>query len=130
VSYSGGYFSNPADLTDPLLAAMFNWPAMPDNTTFVQAVIYGGDTDTYSLGIDTIYFNQMALADTPYLNGLGHDVILCNHNNGHPVIPTEFGSNELVAFFHDHPRTAVSTPYASTKPSWWPSYCEVKPKTK
>ncbi|MCU0664534.1 MAG: hypothetical protein MUC50_19680, partial [Myxococcota bacterium] len=98
-------------------------------SSYAQAIVYGGPDDWYSLVVEKLHFDQMALADAPYLNGLGHDVLLCNHKKGHPVIPTEFSAEQAVQFFADHPRTAVNTPYASKLPNWLPEYCELRLKT-
>lgn len=128
VTYSGGYFSNPDNPSSALIKGLFSWPeATP--ASYAQLLVHGGPTDSYSLVLDTIHFDQMTLADVPYLNGLGHDLLLCNHNLGHPVIPAEIWSNEAVEFFADHPRTAVETPYATALPDWVPDYCELHLKT-
>jgi poly(3-hydroxybutyrate) depolymerase len=129
LTYSGGYFSNPNNPSSALIKGMFSWPATTPTSSYAQVLIHGGPTDSYSLLIDTIHFDQMTLADVPYLNGLGHDVLLCNHGLGHPVIPAELSAEEMVKFFADHPRTAVDSPYASTPPDWLPDYCELKLKT-
>lgn len=129
VTYSGGYFSNPNNPSSALIKSMFSWPDPAENLSYAQLLVHGGDTDSYSLILDTIHFDQMTLADASYLNGLGHDVLLCNHGLGHPVIPSEIWAEQAVSFFADHPRTAVDTPYAASLPDWVPEYCELLLKT-
>jgi hypothetical protein len=129
VTYSGGYFSNPDNPSSALIKSMFSWPELAENLSYAQLLVHGGDTDSYSLVLDTIHFDQMTLADVPYLNRLGHDVLLCNHGLGHPVIPSEIWADQAVAFFADHPRTAVDSPYAVALPDWVPDYCDLLLKT-
>ena len=82
VSFSGGYFSNPANAGQTM--NMVTWPSFTGTHSYPQLFAHGGATDSYSLMVTTIHFDQMAANDTTFLNQRGHDAILCNHNSGIP----------------------------------------------
>ena len=70
------------------------------------------------------YFN---LNDQAWLNGLGHDVVICNHGLSHNDWPSSFDTPQYVEFFHDHPLGTTHSPYANGLPSDYPSYCQYSP---
>ncbi len=134
VAFSGGYMSNPENETaiDPALALLVTSPDMEHDNTYTQALIHGGEEDDiYDLGAGlTLPFGTFTVNDATYLNGLGHDTILCNHGLGHSEMPTDFVGAHVVEFFSDHPRGLAASPYIGDGlPSSFPAYCEVKEAT-
>jgi poly(3-hydroxybutyrate) depolymerase len=125
LTYSGGYFSNSANTaTLGIASGLVSWPAMTTSNKFAQVLLYGGTSDTYSLaGYVTVHFDTFATDDQTYLNGLGHDVILCNHDSGHAAPVTGFGPVQIVEFLKDHPKGTVTSPYASALPGDFPNFC-------
>lgn len=125
LTYSGGYLSNSANVaTLGIAGSMVSWPAPTTANKYVQVLLHGGSADTYSLaGYVTVHFDTFAANDQTYLNGLGHDVILCNHGAGHTVPIATFGSTQIVEFLKDHPKGTTTSPYASALPGDFPNYC-------
>ncbi len=122
-TYSGGYWSNPENL-DPTISAVVSWPEYTTTNQYAQMFVHGGTDDAYSLVIYTIHFDQYAVNDTAFLNGRGHDAILCDHGSGHTV-PSSIYADKLVEFFADHPLGTVDSPYANDGlPPNFPGYCE------
>lgn len=125
LTYSGGYFSNSANTaTLGVAGGMVSWPAPATANKYAQVLLHGGTNDTYSLaGYVTVHFDTFAANDQTYLNGLGHDVILCDHGQGHSAPAPGFGPAQVVEFLKDHPRGTVTSPYAGALPGDFPSYC-------
>jgi poly(3-hydroxybutyrate) depolymerase len=125
LTFSGAYLSNSANAaTLGLAGSMVSWPAPTTTNTYAQVILHGGTTDSYNLGgVVTVHFDVFAANDQTYLNGLGHDVILCNHGQGHTAPGPGFGPAQVVEFLKDHPRGTVTSPYASALPGDFPSYC-------
>ena len=121
VTYSGGYGSNPANLSG-FLASLVSWPEYTTANDYVQVFLHGGTTDTYNLTVQTLHFDQMAANDAVWLNGFGHDVVVCDHGGGHTV-PFSFRGEQVVRFFADHPLGTVDSPYASGLPVEFPGDC-------
>ena len=90
-------------------------------------ILFGGTQDTYTIGV-TINFYQFAANDTTYLNGLGHDVVLCDHGQGHTAPAPGYGGDQIIEFFSKHPRGTVDSPYKAGLPADYPAYCEFKGK--
>ena len=107
LTFSGGYFSNPANVsTLGIGAALVTWPEMTTTNRFAQVLLHGNTTDTYDLaGYVTVHFDTFAANDVPYLNALGHDVVLCDHGEGHEI-PDGFGAARIVEFFQAHAKGA------------------------
>jgi hypothetical protein len=113
-----------------MAAGFVNWPALTTSNKFVQVLLYGGTTDQCALGgYLTVHFDTFAQNDQTYLNGLGHDVILCNHDQGHTAPASGFGPAQIVEFLKDHPKGTASSPYASALPGDFPAYCAFHAKT-
>lgn len=126
-TYSGGYFSNPANpATLGALRNFVGWPALPSTARYPQLLLHGGARDTFNLSIATARFDQFAANDLGYLQAAGHDVVLCAHNGGHTV-PTGVLGARLVEFFAAHPRTTARSPWRAALPAGWPSYCTPQP---
>ena len=125
LTFSGAYFSNSANTATLGIASSFvSWPAPTTTNKYAQVLLYGGTTDQYDLGgVVTVHFDVLATNDQTYLNGLGHDVILCNHGGGHTAPATGFGPAQVVEFLKDHPKGTVTSPYASALPGDFPNYC-------
>jgi len=118
VSYSGAFFSDPAQMIDPRLT----WPPYDLTNKLTVLIAWGGESDVYAPYID---FNVTALASITYLNDNGHDVIACNHGGGHTV-PADLYSPKAVEFLRDHPMGSHPTPYAADGlPADFPAYCEI-----
>jgi hypothetical protein len=127
-TYSGGYWSNPANL-DPVLKTQINWPEYDTDNHYAQLFVHGGPTDTYPLVITSLNFNQYAAADAAFLNERGHDAIVCGHELGHTV-PTDLYTDQVLEFFAAHPRGTFDSPYAEDGlPDDFPDYCEFMAKT-
>jgi hypothetical protein len=127
ISFSGTYFSNPPN-KEALdnFAALVTWPEMTAGSTYTQLLVHGGAADNYNLSLTTLKFGENGKRDVPYLNGLGHDVIHCDHGGSH-TIPNFFWGIPLVRFFDAHPRGVAATWADSGLPANWPTYCVAKP---
>ncbi|MBW2458148.1 MAG: hypothetical protein JRI68_26830 [Deltaproteobacteria bacterium] len=123
-TYSGAYFSNSAN-TDTLgmLSSFVSWPAPTHGNAYSQVVMHGGTGDSRALGPVTIHFDAFAANDQVYLNGLGHDVVLCDHGGGHTAPAAGMMPAQMIQFFRDHPRGTVDSPYASGLPGDFSSSC-------
>lgn len=127
-TYSGGYFSNQANVTAlGFLASQVSWPAPTHSNAYAQVLLYGGENDTFSMGV-TIPFYQFSTNDGAYLNGLGHDAVLCNHDQGHTAPAPGFDGSQIIEFFAAHPRGTADSPYAAGLPADFPDYCTFEPK--
>jgi hypothetical protein len=128
VTYSGGYGNDEANLTGlGMLASAIDWPPFTTTNHYAQVFLHGGTTDTYSLTVATMHFDQYAANDSAMLGGFGHDTFLCGHGGGHTAPPVGFMADQIVEFFRDHPLGTVASPYASGLPADWPSYCTYVP---
>ena len=125
VSFSGAYFSNP-DTAALLgtLSGFVSWPE-PVEASYAQLMSYGGPNDSFAMVVVTLQFDQAALGDAPYLTARGHDVVLCNHNQGH-TIPAALMAPRIVEFLEAHPR-GVPSPFMAGLPAGYPDYCEAMP---
>ncbi len=121
-SLSGAYFSDGTQ-QECVLGICSNWSAYPNNNTnnFPALVAWGGESDTYSLYISNILFWEHAQKSITYLNGLGHDVLSCNHGQGHTYSTALL--DMAVDFFKDHPKGVGTSPYAQGIPAGYPNYC-------
>ena len=126
VSYSGGYFSDKINLQG--IAFNIQWPDPGPSSGYAQVILYGGAKDVYDAVVAQVPFNQFAINDTTFLNGLGHDVIRCNHDSGHTV-PYGFQSKQVLEFFKKHTRGVVDSPFAAGLPADYPKYCDFHAKT-
>ncbi|MBI5500081.1 MAG: hypothetical protein HY907_07540 [Deltaproteobacteria bacterium] len=122
LTYSGGYGSNPANLTG-MLASLVRWPAYETANDYVQVFLHGGVEDSYNMAVQVLHFDQMAQSDADWLNGFGHDVLVCDHGGGHAAPVAGFGADQIVRFFADHPLGTIDSPYAAGLPAGLPSYC-------
>lgn len=121
-SFSGGYFSNPANpATLGVFRAFVSWPALTTRNRYPQLVVYGGASDMFSLVVAAAHFDQFAANDIPYLRAAGHDVVDCGHGGGHTV-PTAMRS-QVIPFFAAHPRGLATSPWRTALPAGMPSYC-------
>jgi poly(3-hydroxybutyrate) depolymerase len=128
-TYSGGYGSNPAnEALMGMLSMVVDWPDPVHDNPYSQLLLYGGETDTYDAGLFVLNIGVASVNDAAYLNGMGHDVVLCDHGLGHTAPPPDMAGEELVEFFSDHPRGVVDSPYAlDGLPSDFADYCEFMP---
>lgn len=133
-TYSGAYGSNSANTSEfGSLGSQVNWPAPAHARPYPQLLMHGGPNDSYNAVVATLHFDTFATNDATYLNGMGHDVIICNHDIGQYTQPgaghtVPFGVShieptDVVTFFKDHPQTVVDSPYSSGLPVDWPAYC-------
>jgi poly(3-hydroxybutyrate) depolymerase len=134
MTYSGGYGSNSTNTTAfGTLASQVNWPTPAHSRLYPQLLAHGGIYDSYNATVATLQFDTFAANDVTYLNGMGHDTIICNHDigqysaagQGHtvPFGVSHLEPSDVVTFFKDHPKTVVDSPYSSALPTGWPSYC-------
>ncbi|MBM4372373.1 MAG: hypothetical protein FJ098_12010 [Deltaproteobacteria bacterium] len=122
VSFSGVYFSNPANDI-----ALTDWVEPTGMNPYAQLIMHGGTKDTWGVPpFIEIHFDQAAQNDRAWLNGRGHDVVFCAHSLGH-TIPFDFSASTRVAqFFRDHKRGSAS-PYMDALPAEFQKYCEPSP---
>lgn len=142
-TYSGAYFSNadnPADL-GTTVSGFIKWPAIETANKFVQVLVHGagdpgcgtrdcGDPngnccDIWSTIGLSINFEHMAQNDAPYLSALGHDVILCDHGQGHLMGGVTQPS--LIQFFKDHPLGTEISPYRNGLTGQFAEFCALVP---
>ena len=140
VTYSGVYWSNPADKAslNALLQGYIGWPEMTTQNHYAQIFLHGGPTDNYNLFVDVIQFNEFAVADAAWLNGLGHDTVVCDHSqantyvnasDGH-TLPSQFRASQIIEFFAAHPRGVTVSPYRTDGlPADFPDFCTFSPAT-
>ncbi len=128
-TWSGGYFNDSANIgtgVPAMAGSIIKWPELTTENKYVQVILHGDSTDTFSLGSQgEIKFNLMAQNDVTYLNEKGHDVIICNHGQGHSAVGLTVA--QMMDFFKNHPKGTVDSPY-STLPSDYPETCEFKSK--
>ena len=121
-SFSGGYFSNPANpMTLGIARSFIAWPPLPAAHRYPQLLAYGGARDMVSLGVATARFDVFAANDIPYLRAAGHDVVECNHEMAHTV-PTAMRA-QVIPFFAAHPRGRTPSAWGAALPAGMPSYC-------
>lgn len=136
LTYSGAYFSdakNPEDIGKIMgvsIAQFIHWPEMLVSNKYTQVLVHGASDDFCNTpsGCDrftstglSISFNHMALNDAPYLSGLGHDVIICNHGQGH--IMAGISQLGMIGFFKDHPLGTEISPYRKGLPEEFGAIC-------
>ncbi|MFH1437964.1 MAG: hypothetical protein ABIJ56_19810 [Pseudomonadota bacterium] len=126
VTYSGGYWSNPVNVTG-MMSMVINWPEHSVDNTYAQIFLHGGTTDLYDMSLVQLHFDQYAINDTAFLNDKGHDAVICNHGLGHTA-PPDFLYNKVIKFFADHPLGTADSPYADALPGDYPDYCEFSGK--
>ncbi|MBN1771819.1 MAG: hypothetical protein JXB32_11190 [Deltaproteobacteria bacterium] len=124
VTYSGAYGNNDVNLAGlGLVGSAISWPDYATTNAYAQVFLHGGTTDTYSMTVATMHFDEYAANDSAFLGGFGHDTFLCDHGGGHTAPAAGFAADQIVEFFHDHPRGTTTSPYASALPADWPTYC-------
>ena len=126
VSYSGSYFSDPAQ-EKCLAMECTAWPPVDTAFKFPTIVTEGGTTDFFDiLGILTLDFHADALATLDYLGAMGHEIIYCPHTEGH-VVPSSVKAAQFARFFLDHPKGTRPSPYVSGLPGVFPGVCTYEP---
>ncbi|MFW5741393.1 MAG: hypothetical protein ACOC1F_13615, partial [Myxococcota bacterium] len=120
-TYSGTYFSNPANW---VLGA--DWPDWSSSNKYTQLLLHGGTEDKTDFILISVHFDQNTEKDVGYLNGLGHDAVICRHGEGHKLPDSGVLGPQLVEFFAAHPR-GQPTPYAVGLPAGFPAHCEFSP---
>ncbi|MDY0004967.1 MAG: hypothetical protein RBU30_26950, partial [Polyangia bacterium] len=94
-----------------------------------QLFLHGGASDTYNMQVTTIHFDVFAANDVAYLNGLGHDAVICDHGLGHTAPAPDMGPQQVLEFLKDHPKGTTSSPYlAAGLPGDFASYCQFSAK--
>ena len=127
-TWSGAYGNDAANLdaVEELQAIVF-WDDLDLTNKYPQVLVHGGETDTYTLLVITIPFDQMATNDAAFLNDNGHDVILCDHGLGH-TMPGSLGPLHALQFFADHPMGTTDLPWETDgMPAAWPDDCTLMP---
>ena len=127
LTWSGAYLGDPAnfDETFPIY-----WPDPVASSGYVQVAFHGGVTDQWSAaGMFTAHFNVWNENDLAWLNGLGHDVILCPHTQGHTPPSDGYPPAYIIDFVKAHPRGTTTSPFAAGMPSSFPKYCVYHAKT-
>jgi poly(3-hydroxybutyrate) depolymerase len=129
-TYSGGYFSDQANVDSlGMLSSFVSWPAPTSANAYPQLLCHGGANDTFNLGV-TVSFETFGNNDTPYLNGMGHDVVHCvnpdaTQHGDFSGLPSPDG---FVQFFSEHPLGTVDSPWASGLPSTGFGLCTFEAK--
>jgi hypothetical protein len=132
-TWSGAYLgfqNNKDDLQPAMAGGMIYWPAFETTNKYAQVIVHGSDGDasctgpsgcdkyTVNMGMAGTFvanFNHMGINDSENLPQAGHDVIHCEHDQGHTVAGP--GAAAMVRFFADHPRGVVSSPYLNGLPA-------------
>jgi len=123
-TWSGGYLDDPENDTGTV-GVMADWPPYTTTNRYAQVIAFGGEKDVWTV----VHFNSFAAADVPWLNGMGHDLVVCDHGLGHTV-PQALQGAQVLEFFFYHPRTAQDSPWASSGlPGSFPQYCTFSPST-
>ena len=123
-TYSGGYLSNPTNVaTLGMLAGNVDWPEPTHGNSYAQLILHGGVTDVFNAYVTQIRFNTFATNDAAYLNGMGHDIVICDHGRGHTAPVPGMLPAQIIEFFVDHPRGTTSSPYAEGLPADYADYC-------
>jgi len=131
-TWSGGYLSNQAnvDILDSMIKSYVSWPPMEVTNNYSQIIISGGSNDQFGQSIMGyniyIHFDQMAVNDTAWLNGRGHDLVTCGHTQGHTA-PAGISPSLIINFFAAHPKGTTDSPYMNGLPVGWPTWCGVSP---
>ncbi|HOW52184.1 MAG TPA: hypothetical protein PLV42_09110 [bacterium] len=142
-TYSGAYFSNPANPADlgATVSGFIKWPTLETANKFTQVLVHGagdpgcgtrdcGDPngnccDIWSTIGFSINFGHMSNNDAPYLSALGHDVILCDHGQGH--LMGGVTQSSLIQFFKDHPLGTEISPYRNGLTGEFADVCALVP---
>jgi hypothetical protein len=114
LAFSGGY---PPDA--------FWWGWQTSGHRFASMVLWGGPTDELILNFDAASRNYI-----DHLQGDGHFVLRCEHQNGHglpPIEPGDTGPFESVFhFIRNHPYyKAEDSILAAGMPEIYPDYCQL-----
>jgi len=134
LTYSGVYWSNPANKAslNLMLQGYIGWPEMTTTNHYAHVFLHGGPTDNYNLFVDVIQFNEFAVSDAAWLNGRGHDTVVCDHSlantyvnasDGH-TLPSQFRATQIIEFFAAHPKGTHVSPYRTDGlPADFPDFC-------
>lgn len=126
LTWSGAYLDDPANAVENFEVI---WPDPGPSSGWTQVVFRGGATDVWEIpGMVRATFDTWTSSDIPWLNGLGHDVIECPHNQGHTP-PMPYNPSYVLEFFRDHPRGVTASPYAAGLPASFPAGCVFHAKT-
>jgi predicted esterase len=125
LTFSGAYFSDQANVDSlvTLLKSQVSWPAPNHSNGYAQVLLHGGTSDNFNMYVQVVQFDTFNNNDKTYLNGLGHDVVICNHNAGHTAPRPDFQAPQILEFLKAHPRGTVNSPYAGGLPGDYPGYC-------
>ena len=121
-THSGAYASDPDNLA---LGIVGRWPDLVTDNKYPQVLVHGSHSQDVWMGV--INFHNMNVNDQGWLNGLGHDVVICNHGGGHNDWPSSFDVHQYVEFFADHPKGTFDSPYMAGLPGDYPDYCQASP---
>ncbi len=116
-TWSGGYWSNPANVGVPLNSVAM-WPEYDVQNPYPQLLIHGGPTDEFVV-IQNLYsmsFYGFALADTDFLGMRGHPLVVCDHGSGHTA-PASVSPATVLSFFADHPLGVGTSPWVAAPPN-------------
>ncbi len=141
-TWSGAYLgfqNNKDDLQPAMAGGMIYWPEFNTSNKYVQTIVHGADGDasctgpsgcdkyTVSMGMAGTFvanFNHMGINDAENLPGHGHDVIHCEHPQGHTVSGPNVAA--MIRFFADHPLGTECSLYVDGLPSGFSTdICEV-----
>ncbi len=106
----------------PLSGGTFPGTYVPPESTLPVMVTWGGETDLYGSGSQTVDFAETSQHFSSSLQADGHFVVECVHDRGHDLPPN---ATELVwTFLSAHVKDAPS-PWTSGLPEEMPSWCQI-----
>jgi len=129
-TYSGGYFSNPAnDEVLGIAASMVSWPEPTSANMYGQLLCHGDADDNFNLTVVTIQFDELGNNDVAFLNAEGHDVVHCvNDSSSHGDLAGLPSPSGFVEFFAAHPLGTADSPWSDGLPDSGFGLCTFAPK--
>ena len=130
LAYSSAYFSDPksrdalGEIMGMKVGDFFSWPDFAEKHNKYPQVFVFGDKEKDSWGqpgMFTIYFNKMGRLGAGFLSEMGHEAILCEHDQEHTV--AGISQEGIIKFFKDHPFGTEKSSYREEMPADFTKIC-------